>query len=207
MKLISRALVSAAIVALPSVAQAQFDVQLTLTGQTIAAAGSGGQFAGSATTLGSLTAYCIDPFRNIRQYNFPATYRVFTFTQYVAWAQTANPLSIFPNSAFMTELNRFAQNANTIASSGAGATADAAQTQTWNWFGQAGNQNVGGNAVDNGTWRVLVSVDAINQQQFDGFNVNGYQTMITAVPEPSTYVLMFSGLALVGIAARRRKVS
>ena len=202
MKLISRALLTAAIVAMPTAAQAQYDITLTVNAQTIPAAGGGGQFSASATTLGDILAYCIDPFRNIAGFGNPATYRVFTFGEYVAFAAAANPASLFPNSAFLTELRQFALNAGTI-SLGTGVAADDAQNQTWNWFGAAGNQGGPGAPItgeDN--WRVLVSVDAINAR-----DIAGYQTMITSVPEPSTYVLMFSGLALVGIAARRRKVS
>ncbi|MBL0169364.1 MAG: PEP-CTERM sorting domain-containing protein [Gemmatimonadaceae bacterium] len=49
---------------------------------------------------------------------------------------------------------------------------------------------------------MLVSVDAINAQ---GRLVEGTQTFMTTVPEPSTYLLMATGLMAVAMVARRRK--
>lgn len=202
-KLLSTTLAGLAFLAIPTLAQAQYDVNITVHSSTISAGGNGGQFAATATGgLGDLLVYCVD---NTRFFHYGQTsaYRVFTFNQYVATTFSAGS-HFGVGYQTLNELNNMAANAGIIGSGGSGK--DAAQTSTWAMFNSNGDTAPAELAFDNSDWLILVSVDAINQDNFQG-GVKGSQTFITTstVPEPSTYVLMASGLMLIGFYSRRRR--
>ena len=199
-KFISRSLVAAAMMAMPVVAQAQYDVRLQVTAQTIDAGPGGGQFALSAPgTLGNILGYCIDQERGFLMNTF-YTYRVYTFAQYTA---SLSAHAVFGRTTD-DELNKMVVNAGVIAVNGG--TKNAAQQDTWSMFATAGDNNPGTAPVAPAGWIVLVSVDAINGTgDPNGSGKFGQQTFISTVPEPSTYMLMAVGLAALGMASKRRR--
>ncbi|MBL0169363.1 MAG: hypothetical protein IPP90_01370 [Gemmatimonadaceae bacterium] len=121
MKLLTKALATIALVALPTVAQAQFDVTMTITGQPIAAGipnvdMGGGQFTATTSdpSLANLFVYCID---NLRPFQFQTAYqyRVFTFQEYVS---ALLPSSLATQS--VDDLNEIAKNTEIIRLNGQG---------------------------------------------------------------------------------------
>lgn len=63
-----------------------------------------------------------------------------------------------------------------------------------------------GNLTGNATFLALVANTTINGLGAV-YNFNGVSTTIAAVPEPATMTLLFGGLGLLGLAARRRRAN
>ena len=203
MKFLSKAIATVALLALPTMAQAQYDVNLRATGWPINVGPNGGQFQltttsiGAGSNLGVILGYCIDPTRGA-PFDAVETYRVFTFAQYVSATLGSN----YANSQFTGELNQMAINAGIIATNGVAPVSTAAQQNTWAMFTGAGNTSTNP-TFNNAGWVVLVSTSSINAT-----SVRGGQTFIAqTVPEPSTYALMGVGLFAISMVARRRRQS
>lgn len=151
-KLLSTTLAGLAFLAIPTLAQAQYDVNITVHSSTISAGGNGGQFAATATGgLGDLLVYCVD---NTRFFHYGQTsaYRVFTFNQYVATTFSAGS-HFGVGYQTLNELNNMAANAGIIGSGGSGK--DAAQTSTWAMFNSNGDTAPAELAFDNSDWLIL----------------------------------------------------
>ena len=205
MKFLSKAIATVALIAVPTMAQAQFQATtvraigwpINVGNPSGPTGGGGGQFRLQTSLLGNILAYCIDDNRSA-PFDNTENYRMYTFAQYVADASLS---PAFGNSQFISELNAMAVNAGIIAANGDVPVSDAAQIQTWAWFDAAGAQG-GTPMFNNAGWVVFVAEAAVTR---DG-SVRGGQTFIAqTVPEPSTYALMGVGLFAISIVARRRR--